>query len=81
MRTPAARGNGRGGRSAPGYFMQIEAPVVTLQSPRFGEEGATGFEQAETTRVAAARTMAAKMLRRMGLPRGGDRARERLPAR
>lgn len=74
--TSPPRGPERGGIRTNSYFMQMTGPVVTLQSPLFGEEGATGFEQAETTSVAAARTMAAKTLRRMELPRGGDRALE-----
>ena len=63
-------------RGAAGYFMQICEPVVTLQSLFFGALGATGLEQAETTKAAAARRMTAILLRRMELPRGGDRAQD-----
>ena len=40
------------------YFMQIWPPVWVPQSA-FGEVGATGFEQALTTRAAALRRMRA----------------------
>lgn len=61
--------------------MQICPPVVTLHSAFFGALGATGFEQAETARAAAARMMAAILLRRMGLPRECSGARNELHAR
>ena len=58
--------------------MQIWPPLVVPQSALL-EVGATGLEQALTTRAAAVRTMKAILLRRMELPRESVWAANFLP--
>lgn len=60
------------------YFKQIWPPVEVPHSA-FGDVGATGLEQALTTRAAAVRTMRAILLRRIELPRESVWAANFLP--
>ena len=60
------------------YFTQIWPPVDVPQSFLFGV-GATGFEQALTTRAATLRARRTILLRRMVLPRESGWAANFLP--